>query len=564
MCAKTTISLLLSLMALLAHGASFSRVSNGLKAEVWKADRSTERVLSGNGVFGPVMYVFLSERVDSAAAAVWAETLGLETIASEFAGQYCFVNPIGERYGDADVAEFREVLKAFGPATNAKVIAIGEGATFVNQRLAADPIIGAVASVVSIDGAPGSRVAAPVPAFVVGKKAKAVAKPYILANDARLADGGEGLSHRFCPDEPLRQVFFGARGNASYGEVITQAWDRLMSRNYRYNNMHHTQYTVPGADVEKYGNSELIPYMIPAHYGVERHMVEHEVTVFGKAAGKYLWYEYIPEFFASAPKASVPLMVLLHGNTNDPRTQAETSGFVEIAQKEQFFVAELEWQGTTKGYMAMGLDGIEHTIRLLLKKYPQLDPSRIYAEGLSAGSMTASALGVQKSHLFAAVGGHSGGIYPGLVAYYDGESLMAEATQKRGAVEMPYCSVCGTADKVVKYPQPDDWEETSFFHAWKVYQTMNDLPVADKLDFAVDAFFGMNLSDRERLSTPQGIGMETGVIYKGEVPIIKLVAVDGYGHWNFKPTAQVMWNYFSQFSRDPATKTLHYNSKPSK
>ena len=70
-----------------------------------------------------------------------------------------------------------------------------------------------------------------------------------------------------------------------------------------------------------------------------------------------------------APDASVPVMVLLHGNTNDPRTQAETSGFLQVAGKERFFVVEMEWQGS-RNYGAMGYDGVERVIQLLLEKYP--------------------------------------------------------------------------------------------------------------------------------------------------------------------------------------------------
>ena len=70
----------------------------------------------------------------------------------------------------------------------------------------------------------------------------------------------------------------------------------------------------------------------------------------------WLWYEYFPKGTQDAPARSVPLMVLLHGNTNDPRTQAETSGFIELAAEEKFIVVEMEWQGSDS-YGTMGHDG---------------------------------------------------------------------------------------------------------------------------------------------------------------------------------------------------------------
>ena len=39
-----------------------------------------------------------------------------------------------------------------------------------------------------------------------------------------------------------------------------------------------------------------------------------------------------------------------------------------------------------------------------------------------------------------------------------------------------------------------------------------------------------------------GIKRETGYFYKEDMPLIKVVAVVDYGHWNFMPAAQVIWN----------------------
>ena len=253
-------------------------------------------------------------------------------------------------------------------------------------------------------------------------------------------------------------------------------------------------------------------------------------------------------------------MVLLHGNQNDPRTQAETSGFIQVAGRERFLVVEMEWQGSVSS-QAMGHDGIENVLLQLLAKYQQLDPSRIYAEGLSAGSMTASALGIKKSHVFAAVGGHSGGIMGGRGGAFPGmDPIWNEATQKRGAIEMPYCSVLGTADNVVPFIRPDNWKGNGYFNAWRIYEQMNGMTVVDELDFSIDPLFGQRLRDRETIRTNKGAGItiETGQLYKGDVPLIKIVAVVDYGHWNFQPTAQIMWDFFKQFRRDPDTRKLIY------
>ena len=92
---------------------------------------------------------------------------------------------------------------------------------------------------------------------------------------------------------------------------------------------------------------------------------------------------------------------------------------------------------------------------------------------------------------------------------------------------------------------------------------MNGMEVIRDLDFSVDPLFGMRLRDRQTITTDKGAGIqiETGQLYKGNVPLIKIVAVKDYGHWNFQPTAQIMGDYFKQFRRDPETKKLIYLGK---
>jgi poly(3-hydroxybutyrate) depolymerase len=233
-----------------------------------------------------------------------------------------------------------------------------------------------------------------------------------------------------------------------------------------------------------------------------------------------------------------------------------------VAGEERFFVVEMEWQGS-QSFQAMGQDGVETVIYQLLAKYPQLDPARVYAEGLSAGSMTATALGIKKSHVFAAVGGHSGGLFGGMGAgpFPGFEAIWNEATQKRGAVETAYCSVFGTKDTTVPYMTPDNWKGNSYLNAWNAYEQMNGMTVVRDMDFSVDPVFGQVLRDRESVKTAKGEGivMETGQLYKGDIPLIRLVAVMDYGHWNFMPTARVMWDFFKHYRRDPDTKKLVYS-----
>lgn len=499
----------------------------------------------------PTFFIYPDTKLDKDGAQALVENLDMQKVLDENFGTVIVISPVGEKYADADFDCFVTMFNK-SRSGNLKVIGFGDGATFVNQVIA--PKAGnQIAGIVSIGGKAGKSVhPAGVPAYIAGKNAAKAAKLYQAAISAHA-------------DEPLLKVVVNSDAKAAPADIFADAWKQVLGKNYRYNNYMHTHYE--GARFGQYGSYELEPYADWEALGIKRLVVEQPVGFPGGNASqaKQLWYEYWPEeLMEGAPRHSVPVMVLLHGNANDPRTQAETSGFLQLCGEERFFMVEMEWQGT-RNFQAMGQDGVESVIYMLLDKYPQLDPSRIYAEGLSAGSMTATALGIKKSHVFAAVGGHSGGLFGGMGAgpFPGFESIWNEATQKRGFVETPYCSVFGTKDTTVPYMTPDNWKGNSYLNAWNAYEQMNGMPVVSEMDFAVDSVFGQKLQDRRTIVTNKGDGivMETGQLYKGKVPMIRLVAVIGYGHWNFQPTARLMWDFFKHYRRDPVTKKLIYDAK---
>ena len=503
--------------------------------------------------FAPTFFVYPDSKLDAKAAEALVASMDIQPVLDENFAQVVVLAPLGEKYDAvADYGAFEELYNKTASG-NLKVIGIGEGATFVNQVIAVKAG-DQVAGILSIGGKPAKLpkgfASGGVPAYVAGRSAAKAAAPYISMDKAALQ--GDRYVNL---DEELLQVVVDP-SERPLAEVFADAWVRVFSRNYRYNNYKHTYYEETA--LNKYGPYELEPYLTDwSELGVERIIVEQPVGYGPRAAEgpKYLWYEYWPTgLLKDAPAKSVPIVVLLHGNRNDPRTQAETSGFVQLAAKEGFMAVEMEWQGNGD-YQAMGLDGIESTIYRLLDKYPQLDPSRVYAEGLSAGSMTATQLGIRKSHVFAAVGGHSGG--------GASTSFWNEATQKRGAVQMPYCSVFGTLDTVVPYIKPDRWRGNGYLAAWNAYEQMNGMEVVDEMDFSIDPVFGQAVRDRETIRTVKGPGItiETGQLYKDDIPLIRLVAVIDYCHWNFVPTAQVMWDFFKLYRRDPETKKLVYSGR---
>ena len=514
-----------------------------------------ERNIHSRAGNGPVFYIFPDSKLDNNQALELAGNLDLVNIIKEYGGRIMVVNPSSDKWQDQDLENFRRLIGMGGAPTNVKVIGIGSGATFVNRQLAATDLTGVIAGIVSIDGDPGKICKLPVPAFIGGKNAAKAAKPYQTTSDA-------------APADPLQKVVVNTDKKASLETLFAEAWDEVLSANYRYNNLYRTFYMSRGIDnPEGVKNYELVSIPVFEKLGIQRNVVEYPLVDMNAPSrpenpDKYLWYEYIPKQAQDAAPGTVPLVVLFHGHGNDPRTQSESSGFIELAAEEGFMVVEMEWQGSN-GYQPMGLDGIEAVLSVIRQKYPQIDGSRIYAEGLSAGAMTSNMLGVRKSHLFAAVAGHSGGIFSGngLGYYaYGSEPLMNEAIQKRGHVEVGFCSVVGTHDDTIRYFNKDNWEGNPYLNVWRIYETINGMPVTGDLDFNVDPTFGFALQDRTTIHTGKSddITIEFGQLYKDEKPMIRLMVINNYGHWNFKPAARLIWDFFRHFSRDTETKELRY------
>lgn len=514
-----------------------------------------ERNIHSRAGNGPVFYIFPDCKLDNNQALELAGNLDLVNIIKEYGGRIMVVNPSSDKWQEQDLEDFRRLIGMGSSPTNVKVIGIGSGATFVNRQLVATELAGVIAGIVSIDGEPGKICRLPVPAFIGGKNAAKAAKPYQTTSDS-------------APADPLQKVVVNTDKKASLETLFAEAWDKVLSANYRYNNLYRTFYTSRGIDnPEGVKNFELVSIPVFDKLGIQRNVVEYPLVDMNAPSrpenpDKYLWYEYIPKQMQEAAPSTVPLVVLLHGHGNDPRTQSESSGFIELAAEEGFMVVEMEWQGS-KGYQPMGLDGIEAVISVILQKYPQIDVSRIYAEGLSAGAMTSNMLGVRKSHLFAAVAGHSGGIFSGngLGYYaYGSEPLMNEAIQKRGYVEVGFCSVVGTHDDTIRFFNKDNWEGNPYLNVWRIYETINGMPVTGNLDFSVDSTFGFALQDRTTIHTgkSEDITIEFGQLYKDEKPMIRLMVINNYGHWNFKPAARLIWDFFRHFSRDTETKELRY------
>jgi len=150
---------------------------------------------------------------------------------------------------------------------------------------------------------------------------------------------------------------------------------------------------------------------------------------------------FIPAGAGSRP---MPLVVMLHGCTQDPDDFAAGTRMNELAQSEGFFVlypAQSQranpqrcWNWFKPRHQARGRgepDLLAGMVRAVITQHA-IDPNRIYVAGLSAGGAMAAILAAAYPDLFAAVGVHSG-LAPG--AAHDVPS--AFDAMKKGAARSP-------------------------------------------------------------------------------------------------------------------------------
>ena len=498
---------------------------------------------------------------DEEAQALLDETGITEIVNSSASTAYVARPANGERFTEEDVAVFNAIAGKIYVTSNLKLVGFGNGATFINQNLTKYANI--FSGILSVGGEAGAEMTASVPAYISGNLDAAA--PYIAANSAVEVSTDGSLTTYANPESRFEIVVTNSEEEDA-ATAFQNGWKNVLSKfgrigNYLEGEGVGTWYSRPiitGDEAQDTTRKYQYFDSIDAIDNITRYVVTEDLNESGIDS---LWYEYVPDSTVGADAGTVPVVFLMHGNTNDPRTQYDSSGWATIAAREGIILVCPEWQGHTyQGYtydpMTADLNATPDAdfvkvIEKVLAKYPQADASRVYISGLSAGCMNTTNNGLANTKFFAAGAGQSGPF-----GMRSPEQVAADIAMNKDQYDFPIIYFTGDKDEYLM-GDFDKLEETGAMTVLQSFEELNDMEITQVEDLVEENVDIYGIPWTEKLvieANAENIATMVGGTVRNDKGVeISMYRIYGWGHWNYAPDAELMWNFMKKYSRDLTT-----------
>jgi len=478
------------------------------------------------------------------------------------------VNKVTTSYSDGEY---------FGGFGYTYLIGIDGGATFLNNYVATNlDYIGRVAGMLLVNGKMDNirQPATFVPVYLVNAPA-AVIEKYHQADHTDASSTSNGVESFYDQSLPLRRVVVANDANADPTKYIKDAYYNLFIKAMR----------IPVTKAGLYTAST--PYQGAAGDQDPYSLCERDAVIDGKTAdgihvihkrseefsnvkapnGEYLqtWVEFLPEevLNGTAKPGSVPLVLGMHGGGDDMEQYVDEIGLLSVAGHERFAIVAPEHQnpGSLMGPRAgapgqanQQAEGVipqvaPRLVKYMLKTYPALDPSRVYATGYSlGGGATLQAINGDPSVFAAAV--------PMASSPYVGTPQ--EVAQFKNA-HLPVMFTTSSFDLGGAFDQAAGNIAVSYQNQINLFLGYNGMNTVtyDFKDFPITGF----KADRiEKIKLNGEYNNTRWYIDNADgVPMVAVSYTENLNHALYPEYAKIFWEFSKHYSRDQKSGRIKYD-----